>query len=564
MLFNILIWLYICITTTTIGYAFLRKTTLGFIEYSMFGIMAVTVYAEIFSLFYKVGFVANVILIIVTAAIVLILRKHFFQRISYLFKDRRLPEILGLTIGIILMVLFVSYGSSRGFFHYDSDLYHGQAIRWIEEYGVVKGLGNLHVRLAYNSASFALSALYSFSFLGGQSFHAVPGYLVLIVLLDCFKLVGHVIGKEVKVADFARIGVAYYCFNIFDEMVSPASDYFAMLFFLFSVVKALEIAESEEHETKTEEYALIAMMAVYSITLKLSAVPAVLLTVVPVVRFGKDKKVKRIFVYLCGGILISAPFFIRNYLLSGWLFYPSTSIDIFSPKWKIPESMANIDAADIVAYGRGYTYGEASTYSFGVWFPHWIQTLSRTEKVLFTASLTGVILFLFSLIIRKGLKEIHLPEITVILSFGFWLVSAPLVRYGQGFILLLPTMMAGDTILGLVNLSNKGKEGGAAEGKVKRMGTVILLAVSVIFFSYKITVTVLNFKSNLLLPYYVKQRDYGVYEMAENSVDGITVYTPAGGDQTGYAPFPATPCIVEGLHLMGDDICDGFYVEQQE
>ena len=43
--------------------------------------------------------------------------------------------------------------------HVDTGLYHAQAIRWIEEYGVVCGLGNLHSRFAYNSAAFALCAL---------------------------------------------------------------------------------------------------------------------------------------------------------------------------------------------------------------------------------------------------------------------------------------------------------------------------------------------------------------------------------------------------------------------
>ena len=51
--------------------------------------------------------------------------------------------------------------------HYDTYLYHAQAIRWIEEYGVVPGLGNLHHRFAYNNSVFSLQALFSLSFLLG-------------------------------------------------------------------------------------------------------------------------------------------------------------------------------------------------------------------------------------------------------------------------------------------------------------------------------------------------------------------------------------------------------------
>ena len=52
--------------------------------------------------------------------------------------------------------------------HYDTGLYHAQAIRWIEEYGVVPGLANLHSRFGYNSASFALSAFFSETWLIGR------------------------------------------------------------------------------------------------------------------------------------------------------------------------------------------------------------------------------------------------------------------------------------------------------------------------------------------------------------------------------------------------------------
>ena len=73
--------------------------------------------------------------------------------------------------------------------HVDTGLYHAQAIRWIEEYGVVPGLGNLHSRFAYNSAAFPLCAVYSMRWLGGSLFpegiHAVQGFLALLVGIQC-------------------------------------------------------------------------------------------------------------------------------------------------------------------------------------------------------------------------------------------------------------------------------------------------------------------------------------------------------------------------------------------
>ena len=58
---------------------------------------------------------------------------------------------------------------------WDSYNYHAQSIRWITEYGVVKGLGNLHTRFAYNSAFLCLQALFSFHSFANKSMHSLNG-----------------------------------------------------------------------------------------------------------------------------------------------------------------------------------------------------------------------------------------------------------------------------------------------------------------------------------------------------------------------------------------------------
>ena len=63
---------------------------------------------------------------------------------------------------------------------YDTALYHNQAIQWIEESGVVKGLGNLHNRLAYNSSFFALQALFNWASVCGQSLHGMNSFIAIV------------------------------------------------------------------------------------------------------------------------------------------------------------------------------------------------------------------------------------------------------------------------------------------------------------------------------------------------------------------------------------------------
>ncbi|MBQ2608911.1 MAG: hypothetical protein II586_00960, partial [Butyrivibrio sp.] len=109
---------------------------------------------------------------------------------------------------ILYLVVFflMAYGTSNGIMHYDSDLYHAQAIRWIEEYGVVKGLGNLHVRLAYNSAAFPLSALFSMKFLQlDRSYHVMAGFFALVLAWECVELKSIIRRGNIIISDFARL-----------------------------------------------------------------------------------------------------------------------------------------------------------------------------------------------------------------------------------------------------------------------------------------------------------------------------------------------------------------------
>lgn len=172
VLFN---WGYIFVTAFLIGFAVLlpferggaaagrapgggtgtvrRKMT----AVLMAGLAAVTVYSQVYSLFAGVGLWANVLLVAACAVIAVVCRRP----LAVYWRERAGQCSRGYAVFLAGLVLLMAYGTSRGYMHVDTGLYHAQAIRWIEEYGVVPGLGNLHSRFAYNSAAFPLCAVYS-------------------------------------------------------------------------------------------------------------------------------------------------------------------------------------------------------------------------------------------------------------------------------------------------------------------------------------------------------------------------------------------------------------------
>lgn len=510
--------------------------------YVMAGLLFVTVYAQLFSLFGKVGLTANLLLIVLCTVTV------------FLFGRRLKPQLsLKKDIWYLLLFLLSAYGTSRGIIHYDTGLYHAQSIRWMEEYGVVRGLGNLHCRLAYNSASFGLSAIYSFSFLGGQSFHCTAGFFALLLAKVCGELAGVWKRKRLLASDIARIMGIYYLLVIFDEMISPASDYFMVLTVFYIIIRYLDLVERKERHWFP--YALLALLCVYTMSIKLSAALIVLLAVKPAVMMIKQKKGREIFVFISLGALIILPYFIRNVVISGWLVYPFTFPDIFSVDWKIPKGIAEYDAKEIQVWGRGIRdvtrYGEPIT----VWFGSWFETQSGLDKLFILSGILSVpaaVAAWVTAFVKKKEKQrdIMFAAVVVGCSFLFWLFSAPLIRYGCVYVWLTAPLTWGGIALWLFG-EKQGEKGFV--GTLWRMGYLCIGLAG----CYKLAAFGKEIVQAYTPQYVICQKDYENFETEEYEIEGVTFYYPTEGDRTGYDAFPASPVKAQ-IELRGSGIEDGF------
>ena len=561
----ILIWIYILITTFIIGYGVLRLITRHFPyqvknwdAYVLCGIVCVTVYAQFFSLFAGVGLLANGMLCAVCAGILWRERESFKALLlSYWTKSRILL--------VVFIFLLFAYGTSRGMIHYDTGLYHAQSIRWIEEYGVVKGLGNLHCRLAYNSAAFALSALYSMAFLGGGSFHCCAGFLAFLLAVICLKIGGSLRLGRLRSSDFARVMCVYYLVNIFDEMVSPASDYFMVLIAFYIVVRWLDLLESGEQTILP--YGLLCVLGVFLLTVKLSAALILLLTIYPAYRLLREKKWRETYVYLGLGIVTALPYLIRNVVISGWLVYPFTQIDLFSVIWKIPKGVADYDAREIQVWGRGYTDVTRFEMPVREWLPGWFQGLAGSDKVFVIAAVVSIfflLLYAAGMVFRWWHRrwELLLVQGTVAASFLFWLCTSPLMRYGCVYVYLTFAVTFGGIYEALMGYGEgRGEETGQGAPLWRIVIKQAVLVLTVLLLLYKGLALGREIVASYENDYWLVQKDYENYETLSYQIEGITFYYPIEGDQVGYDSFPSSPVKAE-LSFLGEDLTDGFIVKE--
>lgn len=569
MISVLLNWIYIAVTTFLLGFclaAFFRKT-LGYqvkkcSSIIALGLMAATVYAQIFGLFYKVGAAANLVLAAICLVTAAAGRRQIVELLSAVWKENGARNGMVWKLVMAFSVVLWCFCTSRGYMHYDSDLYHAQSIRWIEEYGIVKGLGNLHVRFAYNSSFFALSALYSMKFLTGRSLHTVNGFIALLLWTQVL-LVFEIDKKKHKktlVTDFARLGAFYYLTVIYSDIVSPASDYAIMCVVFFIIIRWLELLENAEE--RAAPYALLCVSGVYAVTLKLTAGLLLLLSVKPVLMYVREKKWRDIGFCLVTGAVTIAPWLIRTVVLSGYLLYPFPALDLFSVDWKMNAAAAALDAAEIKTWGRGLENAALVHLPVPEWFGGWFQgSLPTIGKLLVIADIICILVFLVLVIkvvlyknsTSKMQKEQLFVLGTVLASYGFWQLSAPLLRYGYAYVLLVACITVGI----LCDIFIKSFDKWQKKDMIRRIafiGTGLLWA----FLAVKMISLARYCYEKADKPAYVWQQDYGRYALECYMVDGVMFYYPVEGDRTGYAYFPSVPA-QNPIVLRGEALEDGFY-----
>ncbi len=550
MLSVLLSFLYIGITTFIMGFGirifvnrFLGYEIDGVVNLIYAGLGFVTVYAGLYSLFAGVGLIANLGMLLICFAIIYLGKADFGTFLK--IKKREMTK--GKIIFVLFMLLLFAYGASRGYMHVDSGLYHAQAIRWIEEFGVVPGLANLHCRLAYNSSAFVLTALYSMNFLGGQSLHTVAGFMAFVLAVKGMDVIKVFLRKKILVSDFVKVAMLFYITIIYTEMVSPASDYFAMLFLFYIVVSWVELEEKKEKNITP--YGMLCVLLAVNVAIKLSSAIMLLLVLKPAVILLKEKKYGQIGIYLALGILAVFPYLARNIILSGWLVYPFPSIDFFSFDWKIPAGEARYDAEEIKVYAKGMTDVLLKDTPMNQWLPAWFAALKGLEKIWVLSSLAsmigGSLISVWGLVKKK--KELYgfiFLQWVLIVGYLFWQIGTPLVRYGYIYILAFPFFTIG---LWFVLLFEK-----------KEKSYLLFVAALLVFLVYKGGNLVESIAASSGQDYYLWQQDYytGAFESYE--IDGTEFYYPLEYGQIGYSKFPAAPYERYDVELRGKSLQDGF------
>ena len=573
-------WSYVFITTYIIGYFTLSRAYrfykherhIGIMSSVMAGLAITTAYAGFFSIFYKVGIVANIVMILFCVLFVWLDRTHYTDILSDINGGKFIGRIFGsgstrIIKVIAFLIFFVAalFFTTEGNFFSDSGYYHEQSIRWIEEFGTVKGSVHILKRLAYNSCYFCQCALYSMRDIFSQSLHCLSGFYGILVM--GYALAGF--NKSIR-TNAIRLAPFVYFILLCSEITSPASDYPLVFSVFYVAIRWFELLDdNEEHYSP---YALLSLFVVFLISIKLTVGCLILIVIKPAIAMIKEKRIKEIITSIMAGIIILLPYFIRNYIICGWLIYPFTKIDIFNPDWKLPMRHVQTDADEIKVWGRGMgQIGGQVTDGIKVWLPHWWEYMSVPNRMIVASAIIVLSVYLvyrvcrfISEVIRHGIKKTatevvidnidrYIFEVALLFSLLYWFFESPLFRYGVCYIIVAMFYAIGDML-------------GEAWNKsvIIKVAVVLICVLTMIPFTNGI-IEYFKWNYECILyysdyEYFVMQEDYPRVEYGTTEINGVTFYYPKEElGQIGYHMFPALWFNgTDNVESRGDKITDGY------
>jgi len=129
---------------------------------------------------------------------------------------------------------------------------------------------------------------------------------------------------------FGFVALTYHYRNF---VVSLGTDMMAATLMYYALVRATESLETNEEGERA--FVLVAAATVLSVTIKLSMLPGLLLPVLLSFRMRQApwRTWLRATVAAVG---LGVPFLVRSYVLTGYVVYPQTLVDLFAPDRKVP------------------------------------------------------------------------------------------------------------------------------------------------------------------------------------------------------------------------------------
>ena len=461
------------------------------------------------------------------------------------------PSLKLLIIAVILTLGIAAWLASRAMLpptNYDSGLYHFNAIRWINTYPIVPGLGNLHGRLAFNQSFFTYVAALNFYPVFGYGRSLANSFLLLLVLAAVLPSIMSIIRQPSLLikehpfryaSDLFMLPIIFYIAFSSDGIASPTPDLASTLLQLVMFITLVHSIEEWIRGQREQNYRVITLvvLAATAVTIKLSnlAFSSVIIGFALIYTWQTSHAyIKDFLRILLASFVLIFVWGLRGFILSGAPLFPST-IGYISTEWAVPIGKVIDEANWVYSWARMPGANWRDVLGNWAWLHPWLLRMSKDmTNVVYPLMMTVLFCILAMVLGRfKKARQPHYLEWAILLpsiiSLIYWFFTAPDPRFAHAifflalicsmllFLLSIKDMVCSRTFVAMLCLVFLTGYGDIFSYTFRHLGDI--KSVSTCGWSAAKEVT-LNIKI---------------------TSSGLIVYTPRTGDQSWDSPLPSTP-----------------------
>ena len=418
--------------------------------------ISISGYGSLLSLSIKTNFFLNIFIgfIIITFIVTLI---HFFLKIDLIisqiililgliifFKKKnikllKLYNLRNISYLIIVFCLIPMFFSQK--YHEDFGYYHlPYALSFIEE-KIIFGFANIDQSYVYNSIWLNISSLF---FLNDKNFNflTLPGYILFLSFI-LFSINQIISKKKISLSDFYLVTLIFYLILKFTRISEFGVDLPAIIFSVLGIYYFFNFLETNLIEEKKTYFFLTLIFSIFSILIKLSTLPIILLSLYLYFKHFKDLKFSLIDLKFIFILILSTIFFIQQFIYTGCFIFPTNSTCL-NVNWFNPDYL-NL-SKNIELINKSYSlardiYLPEDYLSNFTWFSFWIK---RNFTEILEHLMTMILPLLLFILVLKKRKKNYLElqnKLTlytfIFLSLLFWLSYSPVFRFATHIFITL-------------------------------------------------------------------------------------------------------------------------------
>ncbi len=431
MIYVILYWIYVFSISSFIGNAFVEITKLRYsntVLIPIIGVFIITILGSITAVFTGLSLFFELSLLLLAF---LTLVKFWSSYIDYLYHIKTLFSELNVYYKFfcILIIVLCAIKSASIPFILDNETYYIQSIKWLDHFGFVPGLANLHLFLSQTSGWHITHSALNLDFIN-SGFNDLNGFfLVLANFYAMVKISTYFKYRNLYLLIPGLLPIFYVL--IFQFVSSPSPDLPIYILTIIIIGEFLKALESKDRLIITELF----LLSIFAIFIKITAIFLMIFPIILVIQ-KKYLLKNELFTVISVSFLSLTLFVIKNSIISGYPIYPLSYFDVKDVSWLLPREMLDYIVDSTNSYGFLLNIEEYNLKSQLELFLIWIA-LPGLHGYFNKLMIILIILFPLVIYFSKSRKQFAIIYSVSVLQFLVLCLTSPQYRFFLGFMIIL-------------------------------------------------------------------------------------------------------------------------------